>query len=326
MAAAAPAGDTISGIEGGEGIQFGALEVLCGDYTQLAGSLRQDIVFMDPPWGGPQYRGMPAAAGAAPALVGGGAGSAAVLPPAAPRASGAEAGAMYGDTAFTLGGRPLSYMVSELLMSGAAGMVALKLPSRGDAELRAMQARVRQLVSAELAAGAGAWRGCCGGGQGDGGDGDADCPEANISSCCPRLLGAEVTLGRTSMVVFILVPYKQACRTVHRDAGIPEGGAQGAEGARVRHAAAGVGPKGREGEGGGQSGGGDVGESERGDAVDNCGGGGANSEPRGRAGGLGPAAAHPSECPACVGLGLAFRAALKERCMREGLPYRLVCE
>ncbi|GAX74626.1 hypothetical protein CEUSTIGMA_g2074.t1 [Chlamydomonas eustigma] len=35
-----------------------SLNVVCGDYTVLRHNLHQDIVFLDPPWGGPQYRSL----------------------------------------------------------------------------------------------------------------------------------------------------------------------------------------------------------------------------------------------------------------------------
>ena len=31
------------------------IEFICGDYFDIIGSLRPDVVFLSPPWGGPEY-------------------------------------------------------------------------------------------------------------------------------------------------------------------------------------------------------------------------------------------------------------------------------
>ncbi|GLI61307.1 hypothetical protein VaNZ11_003661, partial [Volvox africanus] len=179
----------------GEGA-LGTLEVRCGDYTELMGLIRQDVVFMDPPWGGPQYCGSARKATRQAGKADCGRPSGLPTVAVAPQ-NGSDGGwkANYSDMVFTLGNRPLSYMVTELLVNGGARMVALKLPSRSDAELRSMQARIRQLVTARLLES---------GASGGAGGGDAD-------GTSPELLGAEVTLGRSALVVFLLLPYRR-CR------------------------------------------------------------------------------------------------------------------
>ncbi|GIL73785.1 hypothetical protein Vretimale_5351 [Volvox reticuliferus] len=179
---------------------LGTLEVRCGDYTELMGLLRQDVVFMDPPWGGPQYSSSARNAVRQAGQVGCGDSSGLSTVSVAIQNDSNDNGngggkVEYGDTAFTLGSRPLSYMVTELLVSGGARMVALKLPSRSGAELRKMQVRIRQLVTARLRE--------SGNSDGDGAGG--------ACGICPRLLGAEVTLGRSTLVVFLLLPYRR-CR------------------------------------------------------------------------------------------------------------------
>ncbi|EFJ42504.1 hypothetical protein VOLCADRAFT_97362 [Volvox carteri f. nagariensis] len=167
---------------------LGVIEVLWGDYSRAAKSLRQDVVFLDPPWGGQ---------------------------------------------------KPLSYLVTELLVGGSAGMVALKLPSRLCGELRSMQWRVRQLVAARL-------REAGDGARGDDDDDDGvGGPDAVTAPPAGRLLcGAEVTLGRSALVVFLLVPYRRTY-LVHEDRG---------------EVALAMQPEGADGDGRGQAGGGDGGE------------------------------------------------------------------
>ncbi|GLC34870.1 hypothetical protein PLESTM_000248700 [Pleodorina starrii] len=359
-AAAANGDSTAGGSSGPPEGGLGALEVMCGDYTRLTRSLRQDVVFMDPPWGGPQYCGAAVSGPAGDRHASGGGATAAGSPSAAAatsgggRSTGAVGGAMeYGDAAFMLGQVPLSYMVSELLAGGAAGMVALKLPSRADAELRAMQARVRQLVAARLrgmgAAAAEAEVAEVGGGGSS---------PYHTHTCRRRLLGAEVTLGRSALVVFMLLPYKYGSRTpagaggTLRACGEGDGPVAADAGAVAADAGGGGEGRGSEGAEGGSPGGAgraigaagaatrpgdlDSDEEEDGNGDDDtdsdeaegrqgvgggCGGGG----PGARAGRPRRAAAAGS-CTARVGLGAAFRAALRDWCSRLGLPYRLVCD
>lgn len=327
----------------GDTVALGSVEIVCGDYTHLLASFQQDVVFMDPPWGGPQYSCSAGRDGKAATIRqaatgastgGGGTGDGSVpdgLMPAAEHSDCGIGGGKvkdYGDAVFMLGQRPLSHMVSELFVNGSARLVALKLPSRADVELRAMQSRTRQLVAAQCKQSA------AGGG------------------CCPRLLGVEVRLGRSSLVIFMYLPCSgNACMTIReksevwcRTAGGGGGGSgmaasgkpwvvpPGLEEHQMKHFPTGTGIGGISVDGdsgadegmercdsGCRSGDGDDSGDAGSDGDDGC--RGARSGSSGRA-----TSVIDGGCPKCRGQGAAFRMVLRESCSQLGLPYRVVCE
>ncbi|PNH10955.1 Proline--tRNA ligase [Tetrabaena socialis] len=380
-AAATPAADAANS-------PLGELVVVCGDYARLGPGLAQDILFLDPPWGGPQYSAVHASsataagtadeeeeeeeAGAAAGAAGaqqqpGGGAAAAAAAGALPHALPAHAAlpCKYGDVAFSLGGVPLSRLVSEQLAegsgggggSGGAGMVALKLPSRADAELRAMQARVRQLLGARWAAllpppqppalEGGPLAGTAGSGPRCG--------------CGPRLLCAEVRFGRSALVVFLRAPPRGGCWA-------PAGsdGCGGGDGSRALQAeyhkpacaaavpgdrGAGQGPAGAGGMGGasasapapapatGGAGGAaraaadravepgngvESDESGDGDNCDHSNEGSEEEEEEGEERTARRRGAVAGGCRLCAGVGLVFRSVLRRSCAELGLPYRVV--
>jgi hypothetical protein len=106
-----------------------------GDFTALAGRLRQQVVFLDPPWGGPQYSSAPPAAAAA---AGGGPGEASE--------GGGEQVRAAAVSDLPLGDGSVAQLCAQLCSSGAALVVGVKLPRTLD--LPAFCARVVQQLAA----------------------------------------------------------------------------------------------------------------------------------------------------------------------------------
>ncbi|KAG2486549.1 hypothetical protein HYH03_014850 [Edaphochlamys debaryana] len=309
-----------------EAVLMGDLEVLCGDYTALASSLRQDLVFLDPPWGGPQYRG--ASSGPAPSST-----PATAASPCDPQPwPQLQPQALHpGDIAFVLGPQPLSWLVAGLLASGWAGLVGLKLPTRSEGELRALQARVRQLLAASQAEAAAAEGVGVGRLEASGG-GEAGRGGAGVCEGCGGrlLLGVEVTLGRSALVLFLLLPYTPytytPCPAGESSAESRGGAGSGAEVVECGRALAATADA-AAGQAAGDAG---LGASTAVSGSNGAGNGGAGAAegPReagavqGRRGARGLAA---PVCPACARSVTAFRAVLRTRCTELGLPYRVLC-
>ncbi len=192
---------------------FGELRVLCADYTRVAGQLQQHLVFLDPPWGGPQYQGAqqqqrnPAADGSqhARSTAGGepSAGASSISSRRSFMVDGSGRVASKPVTAFMLGDVPLAELVGELLASGKAGMVALKLPGRAVQDVRQLEAAVQHRVEEGGVASGGGMDACGAAGWRQGGAGGAHGEEPGLEGRRRQVLCVEVTMGRSVMVVFL---------------------------------------------------------------------------------------------------------------------------
>lgn len=188
--------------------------MLCADYTRVAGQLQQHLVFLDPPWGGPQYQGaqeqqqqrnmaadgsqraQSTAAEETSAGISGNGRCRSFVMDGAGRANSKPV------TAFMLGDVPLGELVGELLASGKAGMVALKLPGRAVQDVRQLEAAVRHQVEAGRGARGGGMGACGAAGSGQGGARGAGAEKSGLGSR-RQVLCVEVTMGRSVMVVFL---------------------------------------------------------------------------------------------------------------------------
>jgi hypothetical protein len=144
----------------------GRVVVHQGDYTALASQLQQQVVFIDPPWGRPQYSSAAAAAATATPIAAAEGSSLAAEPEGSHQAPGgsshpipaASSTGVHHSSDLALGGTSLvqlcTQLCTQLCSSGAARVVGIKVPATLD--VAAMCARIRTSSSRQPCLGRGA--------------------------------------------------------------------------------------------------------------------------------------------------------------------------
>lgn len=162
---AAACSSLAAGLQQQEGQQVpaagsGRVVVHHGDYTQLCRLLQQQVVFMDPPWGGPQYSqqggSRPAGSGAGPEEEHGAGPTGAASGAAVSAGDASSSAAINGGSSMRdlwLGSTSVAQLCAQLL-SRSAAVVAVKLPTALD--VATMCTSIAGMLTALDAADAGA--------------------------------------------------------------------------------------------------------------------------------------------------------------------------